>query len=113
MCFVDPHISAGGCAWLSRHSATDKCLVGVAAAVLCAAVASAPTPPGSWKFRRRIIHFTLIYCALLVPGLTVWRPDAPLVAQVVMGLIGLATTVIVAYVAGAVIDDRNARSAAQ
>lgn len=73
---------------------------------------AAPTPPGSWKFRRRIIHWVLIYCAVVVPGLTIWRPDAPLVAQVVMALIGLATTVVVAYVAGAVIDDKNARTAA-
>jgi len=29
-----------------------------------------------------------------------------------MALIGLATTVVVAYVIGAVIDDKNARSAA-
>lgn len=70
-----------------------------------------PTPPGSWRYRRRIIHATLIYCAVAVPALTVWRPDAPLVAQVVMALIGLATTVIVTYALGAVWDDKNARSA--
>jgi len=73
---------------------------------------AAPTPPGSWRFRRRIIHWVLIYCAVAVPGLMIWRPDAPLVAQVVMALIGLATTVVVTYVIGAVIDDKNARSAA-
>lgn len=72
---------------------------------------AAPTPPGSWRFRRRIIHWTLLYCAVAVPSLTVWRPDAPLVAQVVMALIGLATTVVIGYIAGAVIDDKNARSA--
>ena len=70
-----------------------------------------PVPPGTWKFRRRIIHWTLIYCAATVPALVVWRPDAPLVAQVAMALIGLATTVVVSYVAGAVIDDNNARKA--
>ena len=74
---------------------------------------AAPSIPGSWKFRRRIIHCTLIYCAVAVPALTVWRPDAPLVAQVVMALIGLATTVIVTYALGAVWDDKNARKASQ
>ena len=55
----------------------------------------------------------LVYCAVAVPALTVWRPDAPLVAQVVMALIGLATTVIVTYALGAVWDDKNARKASQ
>jgi hypothetical protein len=72
-----------------------------------------PTPVGSWRFRRRIIHCTLIYCAIVVPGLTIWKPDAPLVAQVVLALIGLATTIIVGYIAGAVVDDNNARKAAK
>jgi hypothetical protein len=70
-----------------------------------------PTPPGTWKHRRRIIHATLIYCAVAVPGFTVWRPESALVAQVVMALIGLATTVIVTYALGAVWDDKNARKA--
>ena len=72
----------------------------------------AVTPPGSWRFRRRIIHWTLLYCAVVAPGLTIWRPDAPLVAQVVLALIGLATTVITVYVLGAAWDDKNARKAA-
>lgn len=74
---------------------------------------AAPSSPGSWRFRRRIIHATLIYCAIAVPALTVWQPEAPLVAQVVMALIGLATTVIVTYCLGAVWDDKNARRAGQ
>ncbi|WP_372918745.1 hypothetical protein [Sandarakinorhabdus sp.] len=73
----------------------------------------AVSPPGSWKYRRRIVYGTLLYCAVAVPALTVWRPDAPLVAQVVMALVGLATTVIVTYALGAVWDDKNARSAKQ
>ena len=73
----------------------------------------AVSPPGSWRYRRRIIHCTLVYCAVAVPALTVWRPDAPLVAQIVMALIGLATTVIVTYAIGAAWDDKNARKASQ
>jgi hypothetical protein len=73
---------------------------------------SDPAPaPVSWRHRRRIIYGTLIYCGVAVPALTVWRPEAPLVAQVVMALIGLATTVITVYVLGAAWDDKNARSA--
>jgi hypothetical protein len=74
---------------------------------------AARSAPVSWRHRRRIIYGTLIYCAVLIPGLTVWRPDAPLVAQVVMALIGLATTVITVYVLGAAWDDKNARNAPQ
>ncbi len=69
-----------------------------------------PSPPGSWHHRRRIVYGTLIYCAVAVPALTVWGADKPLVAQVVMALIGLATTVIVTYALGAVWDDKNARA---
>ena len=68
-----------------------------------------PVPPGTWTKRRRIIHATLIYCAVAVPAFTVWRPDSTLVAQVVLALIGLAASVIGAYVFGATWDDKNAR----
>ena len=74
---------------------------------------AASTPPGSWKFRRRIIHWTLIYWAAFIPPATWLGHDKAAVIQVVMAGIGLCTTIILAYVAGAVIDDRNARSAAQ
>jgi hypothetical protein len=72
-------------------------------------MADSPTPPGVWTKRRRIIHATLIYCAVAVPAFTVWRPDSTLVAQVVLALIGLAASVIGAYVFGATWDDKNAR----
>lgn len=71
----------------------------------------AVSPPGSWRFRRRIIHATLIYCAVVVPALVVWRPDSPLVSQVVLALVGLAGATIGSYVFGAVWDDHNARRA--
>ena len=70
-----------------------------------------PTPPGTWTKRRRIIHLTLIYCAVAVPALTIWRPDSPLVAQVVMALIALASAVILGYLGIATVDDANARKA--
>ena len=72
----------------------------------------APVPPGSWKYRRRIIHWTLIYWAAFIPPATWWGHDKAAVIQVVMAGIGLCTTIIVGYIAGAVIDDKNARSAA-
>lgn len=72
-----------------------------------------PVPPGSWKYRRRIIHAVLTYCALAVAGLTVRYPESALVAQTVIALIGLAGGVIGSYVFGAVWDDANARKAGE
>lgn len=71
--------------------------------------ADQPVPAGTWTRRRRIIHGTLIYCAVMVPLLTERHPDSTLVAQTVIALIGLAATVIGSYVFGAVWDDKNAR----
>lgn len=68
-------------------------------------------PPGTWTRRRRIIHATLAYCAVLVPVLTLRHPESALVAQTVIALIGLAGGVIGSYVFGAVWDDANARRA--
>lgn len=71
--------------------------------------AAQPAPVGSWRFRRRIIHCTLIYVAVLVPVLT-WRfPDSTLVSQTIVTLLGLAGTVICTYILGAAWDDKNAR----
>lgn len=69
------------------------------------------TPPGTWTRRRRIIHLTLIYCAVLVVWLTERHPDSPIVSQAVLGLLALAGAVIGSYVFGATWDDKNARSA--
>ena len=71
------------------------------------------TPPGTWTRRRRIIYATLLFCAAMVVVLTERHPNAPLVAQTVLALIGLAGAVIGSYVFGAVWDDKNARSAGQ
>lgn len=68
-----------------------------------------PAPVGSWKFRRRIIHGTLLYCGVMVPALSFRFPESTLVSQTVISLVGLAGTVIVTYVLGAVYDDKNAR----
>lgn len=72
---------------------------------------AAPTPPGSWRYRRRIIHCTLIYCAVVAPALAVWRPESAMVAQLAMALVALAGGTIGTYVFGAAWDDKNARSA--
>lgn len=73
----------------------------------------APSPPGSWRYRRRIIHATLIYCAVAAPALTVWRPESAMVAQLAMALVALAGGTIGTYVFGAAWDDKNARGASQ
>lgn len=72
---------------------------------------AAPTPPGSWRYRRRIIHCTLVYCAVVVPGLALRFPESPLVSQLVLALVALAGGTIGTYVFGAAWDDKNARSA--
>lgn len=71
----------------------------------------APTPPGTWTRRRRIINATLLYCAVAVVYLTERHPESALVSQVVLGLIALAGGVIGSYVFGATWDDANARKA--
>lgn len=70
-----------------------------------------PVPPGVWTRRRRVIYATLLYCAVLVPGLTIGFPESPFVSQVVMALIALAVTVILGYTGLATLDDYNARKA--
>lgn len=72
---------------------------------------AAPTPPGSWRYRRRIIHLTLTWCGVFVPVMT-WRyPDSTVVSQAVLGALALAGGTIGSYVFGATWDDKNARAA--
>lgn len=74
---------------------------------------NAPTPPGSWRYRRRIIHWTLIYCAVTAPALALRYPESPLISQLVLALVALAGATIGSYVFGATWDDKNARVAGQ
>ena len=68
----------------------------------------APTLDG-WKKRRRIIHATLVFCAVHVSWLTFGAADTVLHQQLAYALVGLAVTTIGFYVGGAVWDDHNAR----
>jgi len=69
------------------------------------------SPPGSWRYRRRIISATLIWCGAFVPVMT-WRyPESSIVSQAVLGALALAGGTIGSYVFGATWDDKNARGA--
>ena len=61
----------------------------------------------SWKYRRRVVFGTLIFCALAITWLVVRGEDIRLHETIAIGLIGLAVSVIGSYVFGAAWDDRN------
>lgn len=72
----------------------------------------APSLPGTWKQRRRVIFTTLAGCALGVAFVLLFPGDAiaaPVRGQVALGLLGLAGMTIGSYVFGATWDDKNAR----
>jgi protein-S-isoprenylcysteine O-methyltransferase Ste14 len=72
-----------------------------------------PSPIGSWRYRRRIIHAVLAWCAVFVPVMT-WRyPESAIVSQAVIAAIGLAGGTVGSYVFGAVWDDNNSRKSAR
>jgi hypothetical protein len=69
-------------------------------------------PPGSWKYRRRIIHGALFFIAGFLVYLVERRPDAAVTLTLAPALVAGALGIIGSYVFGAVIDDKNARSTA-
>jgi hypothetical protein len=68
-------------------------------------------PPGSWKYRRRVVFVALIFIAAMLVYLVERRPEAAISMSLVNLLVPAAVGIIWAYVFGAVIDDKNARSA--
>lgn len=62
-----------------------------------------------WKRRRRIIHLTLIFCAVLISVIAAFGGDTELNKTIVNAAFALATLVISSYVLGATWDDLNAR----
>lgn len=66
-----------------------------------------------WKRRRRIIHLTLLFCAVLVSVIAAVGADSQLNMTIVNAAFALATLVISSYVLGATWDDLNARKYAQ
>lgn len=62
-----------------------------------------------WKRRRRIIHWTLAFCAALVVVIAAIGADTELNKTIVSAAFALATLVISSYVLGATWDDLNAR----
>lgn len=75
--------------------------------------APGPTPPGTWTRRRRIIHWSLLFCAFFLVYLVERRPDAAVTLTLAPAIVAGALGIITSYVFGAVVDDRNARSAGQ
>jgi hypothetical protein len=69
-----------------------------------------PSPPGTWTKRRRRLDLILAYCAIVAPGLLIWRPDA-IVLQFSLALVAGAIGIVSVYLLGAVQDDKNARAA--
>jgi hypothetical protein len=69
-------------------------------------------PPSEWKKRRRVIHLSLIFCAVGIADIIVWPGDANTAvsrANIATQLIYGATGIIATYVFGAAWDDKNAR----
>ncbi len=64
---------------------------------------------GTWKVRRRIIHATLVFCALQVGYLTFKGEDTRLNETLAMSAYALAGAVIGSYVFGAVFEDTRIR----
>lgn len=70
-----------------------------------------PEPPvlDSWKRRRNVIYMTLVFCASAVIYLLVMGEDTRLNETIANGLILLASSTILYYVAGSVVDDYKRR----
>ena len=68
-------------------------------------MASPRNQSGSWRVRRRIIHITLVLCALQIGYLTIWGKDTRLAETLALGAYTLAGAVIGSYVFGAVWED--------
>jgi hypothetical protein len=64
----------------------------------------------AWKNRRRIIHITLIWCAVMVTYLAIWGRLHTVTETTILGLLALAGSTIGSYVFGAVWDDSNIRN---
>lgn len=60
-----------------------------------------PTNPSGWKYRRRIVFCTLLYCAGIVGYVVGTRQDTELGRLIVMTFGGLASSTIAYYVFGA------------
>jgi hypothetical protein len=72
-----------------------------------------PSAPGTWTKRRRRADLIMAFCAGASLGLTVAYPNSPLVSAYCMALVALLGATYTNYSVGAVIDDQNARKAAQ
>jgi hypothetical protein len=70
-------------------------------------------PPGSWKYRRRVVIWSLLFSAAFLVYLVERRPDAAVTLTLAPAIVAGALGIIGSYVFGAVIDDKNARSAHQ
>lgn len=63
-----------------------------------------------WKYRRRIVILTLLFCAMGIAWLTFRGADTRLNETLALGYFGLAGAVIGAYVFGAVWHDTSLMS---
>lgn len=66
---------------------------------------------GNWKIRRRVMFVTLLYIAFNVSWLIIRGENTTLNQQIALALVGSGTSIIGAYVFGAVWDDSNKRGA--
>lgn len=73
--------------------------------------AEAVMPPGSWKYRRRVVIWSLIFSGAFLVYLVERRPEAAVTLTLAPAIVAGALGIIGSYVFGAVIDDKNARSA--
>lgn len=62
-------------------------------------------PKPSWKNRRRVVLATLTFCAALIVYMAGWGADTRINETIVYGAFGLAFSVIMGYVFGAVLED--------
>jgi len=70
-------------------------------------------PPGSWKYRRRVVIWSLLFSAAFLVYLVERRPDAAVTLTLAPAIVAGALGIIGSYVFGAVIDDKHARNASQ
>lgn len=59
----------------------------------------------SWKMRRRVVFFTLIFSATLIAYVTYKWDSTSLAENLVIGAFGLMGAVIAAYIGGAAYED--------
>jgi hypothetical protein len=63
-------------------------------------------PP--WKYRRRLIHFSVFFgAAMIVFAAVTWRSDTQVASQLIIGGVSLISIVVTAYTGFAVWDDRT------